>query len=197
MKRLCLASHNTGKLREFRALLEPRGFELTSMAELNLPETEEPHVTFVENALAKARHASQLSGLPALADDSGLCVRALGGAPGVYSARFAGEPKSDSRNNEKLLAELQDKSDRHAWYTCVLVWVNTPEDPQPIIAEGLWHGQILKTPQGEGGFGYDPLFFVPDQQQSAAEIDAGLKNRISHRGLALQDLLKKLEARSA
>lgn len=197
MKRLCLASHNTGKLREFRALLEPHGFELTSMAELNLPEAEEPHVTFVENALAKARHASQLSGLPALADDSGLCVRALGGAPGVYSARFAGEPKSDSRNNEKLLAELQGKSDRHGWYTCVLVWVNTPDDPQPIIAEGLWHGQILKAPQGDGGFGYDPLFFVPDQQQSAAEIDAGLKNRISHRGLALQDLLKKLEARSA
>lgn len=197
MKRLCLASHNTGKLREFRALLEPRGFELTSMAELNLPEAEEPHVTFVENALAKARYASQLSGLPALADDSGLCVRALNGAPGVYSARFAGEPKSDSRNNEKLLAELQGKSDRHAWYTCVLVWVNTPDDPQPIIAEGLWHGQILKAPQGEGGFGYDPLFYVPDQQQSAAEIDAGLKNRISHRGLALQDLLKKLEARSA
>lgn len=197
MKRLCLASHNTGKLREFRALLEPRGFELTSMAELNLPEAEEPHITFVENALAKARYASQLSGLPALADDSGLCVRALNGAPGVYSARFAGEPKSDTRNNEKLLAELQGKSDRHAWYTCVLVWVNTPDDPQPIIAEGLWHGQILKAPQGEGGFGYDPLFYVPDQQQSAAEIDAGLKNRISHRGLALQDLLKKLEARSA
>lgn len=197
MKRLCLASHNTGKLREFRALLEPRGFELTSMAELNLPEAEEPHVTFVENALAKARYASQLSGLPALADDSGLCVRALNGAPGVYSARFAGEPKSDTRNNEKLLAELQGKSDRHAWYTCLLVWVNTPDDPQPIIAEGLWHGQILKAPQGEGGFGYDPLFYVPDQQQSAAEIDAGLKNRISHRGLALQDLLKKLEARSA
>lgn len=197
MKRLCLASHNAGKLREFRALLEPRGFELTSMAELNLPEAEEPHITFVENALAKARHASQLSGLPALADDSGLCVRALNGAPGVYSARFAGEPKSDSRNNEKLLAELQGKSDRHAWYTCVLVWVNTPEDPQPIIAEGLWHGQILKAPQGDGGFGYDPLFFVPDQQQSAAEIGAGLKNRISHRGLALQDLLRKLEARSA
>lgn len=197
MKRLCLASHNAGKLREFRALLEPRGFELTSMAELNLPEAEEPHITFVENALAKARHASKLSGLPALADDSGLCVRALNGAPGVYSARFAGEPKSDSRNNEKLLAELQGKSDRHAWYTCVLVWVNTPEDPQPIIAEGLWHGQILKAPQGDGGFGYDPLFFVPDQQQSAAEIGAGLKNRISHRGLALQDLLRKLEARSA
>lgn len=197
MKRLCLASHNTGKLREFRALLEPRGFELTSMAELNLPEAEEPHATFVENALAKARHASQLSGLPALADDSGLCVRTLNGAPGVYSARFAGEPKSDTRNNEKLLADLQGKSDRHAWYTCVLVWVNTPEDPQPIIAEGLWHGQILKAPQGDGGFGYDPLFYVPDQQQSAAEIDAGLKNRISHRGLALQDLLKKLEARSA
>lgn len=197
MKRLCLASHNTGKLREFRALLEPRGFELTSMAELNLPEAEEPHITFVENALAKARHASRLSGLPALADDSGLCVRALNGSPGVYSARFAGEPKSDTRNNEKLLADLQGKSDRHAWYTCVLVWVNTPEDPQPIIAEGLWHGQILKAPQGDGGFGYDPLFYVPDQQQSAAEIDAGLKNRISHRGLALQDLLKKLEARSA
>lgn len=197
MKRLCLASHNTGKLREFRALLEPRGFELTSMAELNLPEAEEPHATFAENALAKARHASQLSGLPALADDSGLCVRTLNGAPGVYSARFAGEPKSDTRNNEKLLADLQGKSDRHAWYTCVLVWVNTPEDPQPIIAEGLWHGQILKAPQGDGGFGYDPLFYVPDQQQSAAEIDAGLKNRISHRGLALQDLLKKLEARSA
>lgn len=197
MTRLCLASHNQGKLREFRALLEPIGFELTSMAELNLPEAEEPHVTFVENALAKARHASRLSGLPALADDSGLCVRALNGAPGVYSARYAGEPKSDTRNNEKLLTELADKSDRHAWYTCVLVWVNEPNDPQPIIAEGLWHGEILGATQGEGGFGYDPLFWLPNFKQSAAELDAAQKNGISHRGLALQDLLHKLAQRKA
>ena len=193
MKRLIIASHNTGKLREFRALMAPLGLDITSMAEQNLPEAEEPHITFVENALAKARHASRLSGLPALADDSGLCVAALGGAPGVYSARFAGEPKSDARNNAKLLESLANQTDRRAWYACVLALVQHPEDPQPLIAQAAWHGEILSAPRGDGGFGYDPLFWVPSHHCSAAELDSAEKNRISHRVLALQTLLAQLQ----
>lgn len=192
MKQLCIASHNQGKLREFRAILEPMGYQLSSMAELNLPEAEEPHITFVENALAKARHASRLSGLPALADDSGLCVAALGGGPGVYSARFAGEPKSDERNNQKLLHALANLEERQAWYTCVLVMVRSPDDPQPLIAEGIWRGTILEQARGDGGFGYDPLFYVPSHRCTAAEMEASEKNRVSHRALALQELLHKL-----
>ena len=193
-QRMVLASNNAGKLREFSQLLAPFDFEVVPQAALNIPEADEPHCTFVENALAKARHAAKLSGLPALADDSGLCVAALGGAPGVYSARYAGEPKSDARNNEKLLAELAGKSDRRAHFVSLIVLVRHADDPQPLIAEGEWHGEILPALRGAGGFGYDPLFFVPAFGQTAAELDAETKNRISHRGQAMQQLIARLPA---
>lgn len=193
MKKLVLASGNAGKLREFGQLLAPFDFEVLPQAAFNVPEADEPHVTFVENALAKARHASRLTGLPALADDSGLCVSALGGAPGVWSARFAGEPKSDQRNNEKLVAELRDKADRRAHYVAVLVLVHHADDPQPIIAEGEWHGEIVDTPRGAGGFGYDPYFLVPDLGQTVAELPHEEKNRRSHRGQALAKLIERLK----
>ncbi len=192
MRRLVLASNNAKKLKELSALLTPLGIELTPQGDLNIPEAEEPFPTFIENALTKARHASRLSGLPALADDSGLCVRALGGAPGVLSARFAGEPKSDERNNQYLLAQLTGKTDRAAHFVSVLVLVRHANDPQPIIAEGNWHGEILDAPRGDHGFGYDPLFWVPDAAASAAELTPEAKNRHSHRALAMQQLLARL-----
>ena len=192
MKKLVLASNNAKKMKELNALLAPLGFEVIPQGQLGIPEAEEPHCTFVENALAKARHASQLSGLPALADDSGLCVAALGGAPGVYSARYAGEPKSDARNNAKLLADLAGQSDRRAHFACVLVLVRAADDPQPIIAEGEWHGEILTVQRGADGFGYDPLFYVPTHCQTAAELDGAIKNQLSHRGLAMQKLIARL-----
>ncbi|WP_428826501.1 RdgB/HAM1 family non-canonical purine NTP pyrophosphatase [Azonexus sp. IMCC34842] len=192
MKKLVLASNNAKKMKELNALLAPLGFEVIPQGQLGIPEAEEPHCTFVENALAKARHAAQLSGLPALADDSGLCVAALGGAPGVYSARYAGEPKSDARNNAKLLAELAGQTDRRAHFACVLVLVRAADDPQPIIAEGQWHGVILEAQRGADGFGYDPLFYVPTHCQTAAELDAAVKNQLSHRGLAMQQLIARL-----
>lgn len=192
MKKLVLASNNAKKMKELNALLSPLGFTVIPQGELGIPEAEEPHCTFVENALAKARHASRLSGLPALADDSGLCVRALGGAPGVYSARYAGEPKSDTRNNEKLLVELANKIERAAHFVSVIVLVRHADDPQPLIAEGEWHGEILPALRGEGGFGYDPLFFVPVFGQTAAELDAETKNQVSHRGQAMQQLIARL-----
>ena len=192
--RLVLASNNAGKLREFRALLAPLGVEVVTQGELGIAEAEEPHVTFVENALAKARHASRLAGLPALADDSGICVHALGGAPGVLSARYAGEPKSDARNNEKLLADLAPHADRRAHYVCVLVLVRHADDPQPVIAEGEWHGELLASGRGEGGFGYDPLFFIPSLGQTVAELPAAVKNRLSHRGQAMAQLAGRLGA---
>lgn len=194
MKKLVLASNNAGKLREFAQLFTPLGIELLPQPAFGVTEAEEPHITFVENALTKARHCVQATGLPALADDSGLCVKVLGGAPGVLSARYAGAPKSDTRNNDKLIAALHDKTDRRAYYVCVLALCRSPNDPQPLIAEGEWHGEILLTPCGTGGFGYDPLFFVPSHNCSAAELDAMEKNRISHRGIALQNLLQRLRA---
>ena len=142
--------------------------------------------------MAKARHASKLSGLPALADDSGLCVAALGGAPGVYSARYAGEPKSDARNNQKLLADLADNPNRAAHFVSVIVLVRHADDPQPLIAEGEWHGEILPAERGEGGFGYDPMFYLPEFNQTAAELDAAIKNQQSHRGRAMQQLIARL-----
>lgn len=193
MKQIVLASNNAGKLREFGQMLATVDIEVLPQAHFNIPEAEEPHVTFVENALAKARHAARLTGLPALADDSGICVRALGGAPGVYSARFAGEPKSDDRNNQKLIADLQGKTDRRAHYVAVLVFVHHADDPQPIICEGEWHGEIVDTPRGAGGFGYDPYFLVPDLNQTAAEISADEKNKRSHRGKALAQLMERLK----
>lgn len=192
MQRLVLASNNAKKLKELSELLTPLGIELVPQGALSIPEAEEPFFTFVENALAKARHASRLSGLPALADDSGLCVRALGGAPGVLSARFAGEPKSDARNNEALLEKLAGHTDRAAHFVSLLVLVRHADDPQPIIAEGNWHGEILAAPRGEDGFGYDPLFWVAEAGLSAAEMTADAKNRCSHRALAMQQLLARL-----
>lgn len=193
MKRtLVLASNNAGKLKEFGAMLAPIGFDVHAQGEFDVPEAEEPHPTFVENALAKARHAARLTGLPALADDSGICVNALGGAPGVLSARYAGEPKSDARNNGKLVADLASHADKSAYYYCVLVFVRHADDPQPIIAEGRWDGEVIAQPKGEGGFGYDPYFFLSARQKTAAELSAEEKNKLSHRGQALRLLVEKL-----
>jgi XTP/dITP diphosphohydrolase len=192
--KLVLASNNTKKLKELREILTPYGWELIPQGELGVGEAEEPHCTFVENALAKARHAAQATGLPALADDSGLCVDALGGLPGVQSARYAGEPKSDVRNNEKLLAALANSANRAAHFVSLIVFVRHADDPQPIIAEGEWHGEILPAARGDSGFGYDPLFYVREIDQTAAEMDAAEKNRRSHRGQALARLLERLQA---
>ncbi len=191
--RLVLASNNPGKLREFRRLLEPRGFEVIPQGELGIAETDEPHVSFIENALAKARHASAQSRLPALADDSGVCVDALAGAPGVHSARYAGEPRSDSRNNEALIAALTNASDRRAHYYCVLVLVRHAGDPQPIVAEGIWHGTIIDAPRGAGGFGYDPHFEDAATGLTGAELPLERKNELSHRGQALRRLIVRLD----
>lgn len=193
MQKIVLASNNAKKLKELSALLTPLGIQLIPQGELGVPEAEEPHHTFLENALAKARHAAQLTGLPALADDSGLCVKALGGAPGVQSARYAGEPKSDTRNNEKLLAALTGVADRRAHFVSLLVLVRHGDDPQPLVAEGEWHGQIIDQYRGEGGFGYDPLFYVPAEKATAAELSAEVKNSLSHRGQAMARLLERLK----
>ncbi len=193
MQKIVLASNNAKKLKELSALLTPLGIQLIPQGELGVPEAEEPHHTFLENALAKARHAAQLTGLPALADDSGLCVKALGGAPGVQSARYAGEPKSDTRNNEKLLAALTGVADRRAHFVSLLVLVRHGDDPQPLVAEGEWHGEIIDQYRGEGGFGYDPLFYVPAEKATAAELSAEVKNRLSHRGQAMARLLERLK----
>ena len=194
MQKLVIASNNPGKLREFQFLLQPLGIEVLTQAQLGIEEAEEPHVTFIENALAKARHVSLLSGLPALADDSGICVTALDGAPGVLSARYAGDNiKSDARNNEKLLRDMQGVADRRAHYYCVLVLLHHAEDPQPLIAEGEWHGEIAMQPCGDGGFGYDPLFWLPEFCKTSAQLEREQKHAISHRGKALRVLLERLK----
>ncbi len=193
MSKLVIASGNAGKLREIARILAPLDIQAVPQSEYNVPDCPEPHLTFVENCLAKARHASLHSGLPALADDSGICVEALGGAPGVFSARYAGEPKSDQRNNEKLVAALQGVANRRAHYTCVMVFVRHPDDPEPVIAEGRWFGEIVDTPRGLNGFGYDPYFLVPEYGRTGAELDEDTKNAISHRGQALRDLVDKLK----
>jgi len=190
--RLVLASGNAGKLREFHRLLAPLGIDVIAQAEFGIPETDEPHVTFVENALAKARHASAHAKLPALADDSGICVRALAGAPGVQSARYAGEPKSDARNNAQLIAALDGVADRSAHYTCVLTLLRHAHDPEPIIAEGAWHGTIVDVPRGAGGFGYDPHFLDATTGLTAAELPLERKNELSHRGKAMRALIARL-----
>lgn len=192
MKKLVLASGNAGKLREFKALLAPLGWDVIPQSDLGVSEADEPHPTFIENALAKARHAATSTGLPALADDSGICVAALAGAPGVYSARFAGAPKSDARNNALLVEKLAGEEDRRAHYVCVLAFVRHAEDPQPILAEGEWHGEIIDTPRGEGGFGYDAHFLLPPMDQTAAELEPALKNTLSHRGAACRLLIERL-----
>jgi len=194
MKRLVLASGNPGKLREMRALLAPLGHEVIAQAALGIADADEPHDTFLENALAKARHASRASGLPALADDSGLCVDALGGAPGVHSAYFAGREGSravrDARNNAKLLASLGEA--RSAHYRCVMALVNDADDARPLVAECDWHGEIARAPRGANGFGYDPLFLVAERGLTAAELSEQEKNRISHRARAAARLLELL-----
>jgi XTP/dITP diphosphohydrolase len=192
MKKLVLASNNAGKLREFQRLFAPLDIELIPQGQLGVSEAEEPHATFVENALAKARHAARATGLPALADDSGICVPSLGGAPGVYSARYAGEPKSDARNNAKLIADLAGKADRRAFYFAVLVLARHADDPRPLIAEGRFDGVVVDEARGEQGFGYDPHFFVPTLNKTVAELTHEEKNPISHRGRALAALLDKL-----
>jgi len=202
VKKLVLASSNPGKLRELEALLAPLGMEVVPQSSLGVADAEEPHVTFVENALAKARHASRHTGLAALADDSGLCVAALGGEPGVHSARFAGDlppgaaagrSAQDARNNAHLIQLLADRDNRRAHYACVIVLLRHAEDPEPIISEGSWAGEILTEPRGENGFGYDPYFFLRDLGKTAAELDPGQKNLVSHRGKALRRLLAKLK----
>ena len=192
--KLVLASNNPGKLREMRALLAPLGHEVIAQAEFGIAEAEEPHECFLENALAKARHASRASGLPALADDSGLCVDALGGAPGVHSAYFAGRAggreERDARNNAKLLASLGEA--RKAHYRCVMALVRRADDPEPIVAEGAWHGEIARSPRGANGFGYDALFVVPGRGVTAAELSDEEKNRLSHRAQAAARLAERL-----
>jgi len=193
--RLVVASNNPGKLREIAALLGPTGIELIPQSALGIAEAEEPHDTFLENALAKARHAAAAAGLPALADDSGLCVDALDGAPGVHSAYYAGRAggreERDARNNEKLLAALGDA--RSAYYCCVMVLVRHAADPRPLVAEGLWQGEIARLPKGTNGFGYDPLFYLPELGKTAAELEAAVKNRMSHRAAALRRLASLLD----
>ncbi|MEQ1592630.1 MAG: RdgB/HAM1 family non-canonical purine NTP pyrophosphatase [Thiobacillaceae bacterium] len=193
MNKIVIASGNAGKLREIARILEPLNMNAAPQSDFGVPECPEPYVTFIENCLAKARHASAHTGLPALADDSGICVEALNGAPGVYSARYAGEPKSDARNNEKLIAALQGQTNRRAHYYCVMVLVRYADDPEPVIAEGRWFGEIIDTPRGDGGFGYDPYFFVPAFDKTGAEMDADAKNAVSHRGQALRELAAKLK----
>jgi XTP/dITP diphosphohydrolase len=194
MKRLVLASSNPGKIREIAALLAPLSIEVLPQSQLGIQEAEEPHETFLENALAKARHASRASGLPALADDSGLCVDALVGEPGVHSAYYAGlegdREHRDARNNAKLLKELKDN--RTAYYACIMILVRSASDPLPLIAEGIWRGQIARAARGVNGFGYDPLFLLPELGKTAAELDPAEKNRISHRAQALTKLLELL-----
>ncbi|HEY4556139.1 MAG TPA: RdgB/HAM1 family non-canonical purine NTP pyrophosphatase [Lysobacter sp.] len=197
MNTLVLASGNRGKLAEFRALLAGSGVDCVPQQELGVGDIEETGLTFVENALLKARHAARVTGLPALADDSGLCVDALGGAPGVYSARFAameqGGEKSDAANNELLVRRLQGRADRRACYVALLVYVRHADDPRPVIVEGVWEGEIVDQPQGEHGFGYDPHFYIPQFRQTVAQLNPEIKNRHSHRGQALQSLLARLE----
>ena len=200
MRKLVIASNNPGKLREIAAILSPLAIEVVAQGALGVAEAEEPHCTFVENALTKARHASRATGLPALADDSGVCVHALGGEPGVHSARYADEghatcrEEQDQRNNDKLLRALTGAADRSAHYCCVIVLVRRADVPQPLIAEAEWHGEILARPRGAGGFGYDPLFLIPALGKTGAELSSQEKNRVSHRGQALSVLVARLQA---
>ena len=195
MQKLVLASNNAGKVKEFQALLAPLNFQVIPQGELGIPSAEEPHFTFIENALAKARHASAASGLPALADDSGICAHALNGQPGVLSARFAGGQGDDAANNQKLIQELKDQTDRGAHYVCALVFVNSTNDPEPIIVQTRWYGQIVEQAAGRNGFGYDPHFFLTEEQCTAAQLDPAHKNLISHRGQALRELIAQLKLR--
>jgi XTP/dITP diphosphohydrolase len=190
--RLVIASSNPGKLREFRRLLSPLGIETIPQGDLGIADSDEPHASFVENALVKARHASRHARLPALADDSGVCVDALRGAPGVQSARYAGEPRSDQRNNDKLIADLEGVADRRAHYYCMLALMRHGDDPEPMLVEGRWDGTIIDTPRGAGGFGYDPHFLDAATGMTGAELPLERKNALSHRGKAMRALLERL-----
>ena len=218
LRRVVLASNNPGKLRELSSLLAPLGLQLESQSALGVPEADEPFGTFLENALAKARHASRLTGLPALADDSGLCVDALGGRPGVLSARWAARspgravpglaglalpdgpgdraatapPDTDAANNRQLIADLAGCADRDAHYYCVLVLLRASDDPQPIVADASWHGEVIDTPRGTGGFGYDPLFEICEYHRTFGELGSAVKSVLSHRGRALRMMLPQL-----
>ena len=192
-KSLVLASNNKGKLREFQAMFAELGVQVVNQGALGVESCPEPYGTFIENCLTKARHAARVTGRPAMADDSGICVNALNGMPGVYSARFAGEPSNDTANNRLLVEKLTGVDDRRAHYTCVLVAVRTPEDPEPLIAVGHWYGEICAEPAGDGGFGYDPHFYLPDFGKTAAELTAEEKNRVSHRGRALVAMVRLLK----
>jgi len=196
VQKLVLASNNADKVREFQELLAPFHFQVIPQGELGIPAAEEPHHTFIENALAKARHASAASGLPALADDSGICVHALDGAPGVHSARYAGLNGDNTANNQKLIAALQGKSERGAHYACALVMVTSANDPEPLIVQTRWYGQVAEQAQGTHGFGYDPYFLLPELGKTAAELDPAEKNLISHRGQALRELIAQLQIRA-
>ncbi len=191
-KQIVIATSNAKKLIEIQSILNGMSVEILPQSHFKIEASEEPFHTFVENALIKARHASRLSKLPAIADDSGICVDALDGKPGVLSARYAGEPSSDEKNNEKLLKSLENESNRKAHYICVIVFIKHELDPEPIIVEGIWHGEILKVPRGSGGFGYDPLFLDHMTEKAVAELPSDIKNRISHSGQALQKLKLKL-----
>jgi XTP/dITP diphosphohydrolase len=192
--KIVLASNNQGKIKELSRILAELDIEILPMSAFNLASPEETGTTFVENAIIKARYVAQQTGLPALADDSGLSVDALNGAPGVYSARFAGEDASDADNNDKLLSELQDVTERSAHFHCVLAFFRHPEDPTPIICDGTWHGAILKEKSGDNGFGYDPIFWSPETQSSSAELSPEMKNKVSHRAKALAEFKTKLTA---
>ena len=196
MQKLVLASNNAGKVREFQELLAPFHFQVMPQGELGILAAEEPHYTFVENALAKARHASAGSGLPALADDSGICAHALHGEPGVHSARYAGKNGDDAANNEKLIDALANESNRGAHYACALVMVQSEHDPEPLIVQTRWYGQIIDQAKGDHGFGYDPYFFLPELGKTAAQLDSTQKNLISHRGQALRELITQLKSRA-
>ena len=194
-EKIVLASSNAGKLREIQAVLDEQRYQLVCQSVFNVPDVPETGTTFVENAIIKARHAAEITGLSALADDSGIEVDALQGAPGVYSARYAGQQGDDDANNEKLLAELENISDkdRTARFRCVIVYMRHAKDPMPLICEGTWEGSILRKLSGANGFGYDPLFYVPTHHCASAELDPNEKNRISHRAQALQKLIRVLK----
>ena len=196
-EQLVIATGNKGKLAEIQALLQPLNIEVLPQSHFNVTEAAEPHCTFIENALAKARHASLATGLPALADDSGLCCEALNGAPGVHSAYYASmdnsELRSDADNNAHLIKTLKQHENRFAYYYCCLVLVRNYDDPQPLIAEGIWTGVILKKPRGNNGFGYDPIFLDNITGQSGAELSVEIKNKVSHRGQALRKMLQLIQ----
>lgn len=192
MKEIVIASNNLGKINEFRQIFNKYGIKIIPQSGLNVPEIDEPFSTFVENSLHKARHCAKVTGLPALADDSGLCVNILNSAPGIFSARYAGEPKSDQANIDKLIEKLDNTTNRSAYFYCSLIFIRCPEDPQPIIAEGILKGKIDYVPRGKNGHGYDPIFWVPEYQQTLAELEPSQKNQISHRAIAIQDLIVKL-----